>query len=69
MCRFAPYFVQPCESLDASMIYDPLRLSIAVNVDDSIVDPQVSVSLGLIITELVINAVSTPFPKIDEARS
>jgi two-component sensor histidine kinase len=56
-----PYFVQLCESLGASMIHDPKRLSIAVTVDDSVVDANVSVSLGLIITELVINALKHAF--------
>jgi two-component sensor histidine kinase len=58
-----PYFVQLSESLAASMIHDPDRLSIAVNVDDSVVDANASVSLGLIITELVINALKHAFPE------
>jgi two-component sensor histidine kinase len=57
-----PYLIQLCESLGASMIYDPERLSIAVTVDDSIVDANASVSLGLIVTELVINALKHAFP-------
>ena len=57
-----PYFTQLCESLGASMIYDPERLSIEVTVDDSMVDANTSVSLGLIITELVINALKHAFP-------
>jgi two-component sensor histidine kinase len=56
------YFTQLCESLGASMIYDPERLSIAVTVDDSVVDANASVSLGLIVTELVINALKHAFP-------
>ena len=56
-----PYFLQLCESLAASMIHDPERLSIAVTVDDSVVDANASVSLGLIITELVINALKRAF--------
>jgi two-component sensor histidine kinase len=56
------YFAQLCESLGASMIRDPKRLSIAVTVDDSVVSATVSVSLGLIITELVINALKHAFP-------
>ena len=44
------------------MISDPQRLSIVVTVDDSVVSANVSVSLGLIITELVINALKHAFP-------
>lgn len=56
-----PYFVQLCESLGASMILDPKRLSIVANIDDSVVDANTSVSFGLIITELVINALKHGF--------
>ncbi len=58
-----PYFIQLCESLGASMIHDPERLSIAVTADDSVVSANASVSLGLIITELVINALKHAFPE------
>ena len=57
-----PYFIQLCESLAASMISDPKVLSIEVYADDSVVDANKSVSLGLIITELVINALKHAFP-------
>jgi two-component sensor histidine kinase len=57
-----PYFSQLCDSLAASMISDPAALSITVDVDDSRVDPNKSVSLGLIATELVINALKHAFP-------
>jgi two-component sensor histidine kinase len=56
------YFTQLCESLGASMIADDDRLSISVNVGDSVVEADVSVSLGLIVTELVINALKHAFP-------
>jgi two-component sensor histidine kinase len=56
-----PYFAHLCESLGASMIFDPKRLSIETIVDDSVVSANVSVSLGLIITELVINALKHAF--------
>ncbi len=56
------YFTQLCQSLGASMIADPTRLSIQVKVDDSIVDADVSISLRLIVTELVINALKHAFP-------
>lgn len=44
------------------MIADPERLSLSVTVDDSVVDAHISVSLGLIVTELVINALKHAFP-------
>jgi two-component sensor histidine kinase len=56
------YFTQLCQSLGASMIHDHERLSIGVSVDDSKVKADVSVSLGLIVTELVINALKHAFP-------
>lgn len=56
------YLTQLCQSLGASMIADPDRLSIHVSVDDSAVEADVSVSLGLIVTELVINALKHAFP-------
>ena len=55
------YFTQLCESLGASMIADESRFSISVTVDDSVVEADVSVSLGLIVTELVINALKHAF--------
>jgi two-component sensor histidine kinase len=57
------YFAQLCESLGASMIQDPKQISINVTVDDSIVKPDIAVSLGLIITELVINSLKHAFPE------
>lgn len=56
------YLTQLCQTLGASMIADPSRLSIRVAVDDSTVEADVSVSLGLIVTELVINALKHAFP-------
>ena len=56
------YLVQLCQSLGASMIADPDRISIQVTVDDCAVEAGVSVSLGLIVTELVINALKHAFP-------
>lgn len=56
------YFTQLCESLGASMIADPERLSIIVSADDSVVEAAKSISLGLIVTELVINALKHAFP-------
>jgi len=55
------YFNQLCKSLAASMIRDHARQSIKVSVDDSHVVADVSISLGLIVTELVINALKHAF--------
>ncbi|MEI6203351.1 MAG: histidine kinase dimerization/phosphoacceptor domain -containing protein [Enhydrobacter sp.] len=57
-----PYLVQLCKSLSASMIHDAKVLSIEVVVDDSVTQADISVSLGLIVTELVINALKHAFP-------
>lgn len=56
------YLTLLCESLGASMIADEDRLSIVVDVDDSVVEADVSISLGLVVTELVINALKHAFP-------
>ncbi|WP_309630257.1 histidine kinase dimerization/phosphoacceptor domain -containing protein [Brevundimonas sp.] len=60
--ELAPYFTQLCKSIAASMIHDPARLSLRVEADDSSTSADVSVSLGLIVTELVINALKHAFP-------
>jgi two-component sensor histidine kinase len=57
-----PYFTALCESIGASMIRDHSKLSLDVAVDDSVTSADVSVSLGLIVTELVINALKHAFP-------
>ena len=57
-----PYFTSLCESLGASMIRDPKQLSLTIKVDDSKTSADTSVSLGLIVTELVINALKHAFP-------
>jgi len=60
--ELAPYFNKLCKSIAASMIHDPTRLSLKVEADDSATNADVSVSLGLIVTELVINALKHAFP-------
>lgn len=57
-----PYITQLCESLGASMIRDPTQLSIRADIDDSSTSAEASISLGLIVTELVINALKHAFP-------
>src|SRR3546814_7248501 len=61
------YFTQLCESLSSSMIHDHDRVSIAVTADGSAVHADISVSLGLIVTELDINALKHAFPVIAAA--
>ena len=56
------YFTKLCASLSASMIPDDDRLSLEVTSDGSIVNANISVSLGLIVTELVIKALKHAFP-------
>jgi two-component sensor histidine kinase len=56
------YLTDLCHSLGASMIRDRDQLELEVKSDDSVTDADVSVSLGLIVTELVINALKHAFP-------
>ncbi len=56
------YFGGLCKSIGASMIRDHNQISLDVSTDDSSVSADVSVSLGLIVTELVINALKHAFP-------
>ncbi len=57
-----PYFRALCESIGASMIHNRDEVSLEVTADDSITTADTSVSLGLIVTELVINALKHAFP-------
>ena len=57
------YFTDLCDSIGASMIDDRDRLSLEVAVDGSVAKAEVSVSLGLIVTELAINALKHAFPR------
>jgi two-component sensor histidine kinase len=57
-----PYFTQLCLSLAASMISDEKAIVLEVEADESAVSADASVSLGLIVTELVINALKHAFP-------
>ena len=57
-----PYFIQLCQSIAASMIHDHEQLSLEVAADESTVMAEVSVSFGLIVTELIINALKHAFP-------
>lgn len=55
------YFTSLCESISASMMNGD-QVSLTVDGGDGVVDARVSVSLGLIVTELVINALKHAFP-------
>jgi two-component system, sensor histidine kinase PdtaS len=57
-----PCFTRLCQSLGASMIQDNKTQSIHVTGDASTVGADTSVSLGLIVAELVINALKHAFP-------
>lgn len=56
------YFRKLCDSIGASMIRDHDQLVLEVKADDSTSEADVSVSLGLIVTELVINCLKHAFP-------
>ena len=56
------YFKDLCASLGASMIDNADRISLVSTTDDTVTKANVSVSLGLIVTELVINALKHAFP-------
>ena len=56
-----PYFADLCRSISASMIDDPKRITLETVVDDTSTNSDVSVSMGLMVTELVINAIKHAF--------
>ena len=56
------YFSDLCRSISASMIDDPQRITIETDVDGTSTNSDVSVSMGLIVTELVINAIKHAIP-------
>jgi chemotaxis protein methyltransferase CheR len=62
-----PYLSKLCATLAASMIGDHRPISLNVFAPDGIMGSSQAVSLGLIVTELVINAVKHAFPATTNA--
>ena len=56
-----PYLSKLCETLASSMIGDNRPISIKVVADDGATTSDQAVSIGLIVTELVINALKHAF--------
>lgn len=56
------YLIELCDSLGASMIHDHEQIKLVVDSDDVSTNADISLSLGLIVTELVINALKHAFP-------
>jgi two-component sensor histidine kinase len=56
------YLTDLCHSIGASMIHDSEQILLEVTTDETVMGSHDSVSLGLIVTELVINALKHAFP-------
>jgi chemotaxis protein methyltransferase CheR len=64
-----PYLDKLCSSLAASMIGESQPITLTVAADHGLIGSDKAVSIGLIVTELVINAVKYAFPTMrDDAR-
>lgn len=60
--KLKPYLTNLCGSIGASMIHDRDALTLDVDIDESVVPADRSISLGLVVTELVINALKHAYP-------
>jgi chemotaxis protein methyltransferase CheR len=58
-----PYLSRLCETLAASMIGDRRPISLKVLAEDGTASSSQAISIGLIVTELVINALKHAFPR------
>ena len=60
--ELGPYLTELCASIGASMIRDHKKVVLSVEIENASIAAEASVSLGLIVTELVINALKHAFP-------
>jgi len=56
------YLTKLCSALAESMVEDSRPIAVTVNADGGMIESSEAVSLGLIVTELVINAIKYAFP-------
>ncbi len=67
LIQVAPYMTELCTNLASSIIGDKRPITLSVKANGSETGSAHAVSLGLIVTELVINAVKYAFPGEDRA--